>query len=120
DAFGSNNLLAKMKEGGRTDNTERLFRLGGKVTLDMGMVDALKGLTITANANVKERDGYRMVRATTITMYDWDGETQKPNNIFYQTPLSGTSVAYTYANNVYSTYGLFANYNRKMGLNTLA
>ena len=82
DAFGSNNLLAKLIQGGRTNNTETFFRLGGKVTFDMGFIKPLQGLSFSANANMKERKGWKVERSTTVTMYDWNGETGKPNNIF--------------------------------------
>ena len=112
DAFGTNNILSKLIEGGRTNNTESIFRLGGKVTFDMGFFKPLEGLTFSANANVKERKGWKVVRNTTETMYDWAGETGKVNNIFFQTALSNRGVADTYANNLYTTYGTFANYKK--------
>lgn len=120
DAFGSNNLLAKLIQGGRTNNTETFFRLGGKVTFDMGFIKPLQGLSFSANANMKERKGWKAERSTTVTMYDWNGETGKPNNIFYQTPLSGRYVADTYATDLYTTFGAFANYKKAIQEHHLA
>ncbi len=112
DAFGTNNILCKLIEGGRTNNTENIFRAGGKLTVDMGFFKPLKGLIFSANANMKERKGFKVQRNTTETMYDWAGETGKVNNIFFQTALSNRAVADTYSNNLYTTYGTFANYNK--------
>ena len=120
DAFGTNNILSKLIEGGRTNNTESIFRVGGKLTIDMGFFKPLQGLTLSANANIKERKGWKVVRNTTETMYDWAGETGKVNNIFFQTALSNRGVADTYSNNLYSTYGSFANYNKTLNGHHLA
>ncbi|MCX6236388.1 MAG: SusC/RagA family TonB-linked outer membrane protein [Bacteroidia bacterium] len=120
DAFGTNNILSKLIEGGRTNNTESIFRLGGKVTFDMGFFKPLQGLTFSANANVKERKGWKVVRNGTETMYDWAGETGKVNNIFFQTALSNRGVADTYSNNLYTTYGTFANYDKTIQNHHLA
>jgi TonB-linked SusC/RagA family outer membrane protein len=80
----------------------------------MGFFKPLEGLVLSANANVKERKGWKVVRNTTETMYDWAGETGKVNNIFFQTALSNRGAADTYSNNLYSTYGTFANYSKKL------
>ncbi|HZL11157.1 MAG TPA: SusC/RagA family TonB-linked outer membrane protein [Prolixibacteraceae bacterium] len=120
DAFGTNNLLSKLIEGGRTNNTESIFRLGSKLTLDMGFIKPLQGLTFSANANMKERKGWKVVRRTTETMYDWNGELGKPNNIFFQTALSNRNVENTYANSLYTTYGAFANYKKTIQNHNLA
>jgi TonB-linked SusC/RagA family outer membrane protein len=114
DGFGSNNILAKLTQGGRTNSTESILRLGGKVTLDMGFVKALKGLTFTANANIKDRKGWKVERGTTVTMYDWAGEYKLANNIYFQTKPTDTYVTDTYGNDLYQSYGVFGNYDRKI------
>lgn len=79
DDFGHNNLLAKLKEGGRINNREDIFRLGGKVTLDVSKW--VKGLSFSANGNLRMRNQKKTERQTTVTMYDWEG------NVTNQTAL---------------------------------
>jgi len=115
DAFGSNNLLAKQMLGGTTTSTESFTRLSGKVTFDMGFISQLKGLSFSANGAIKERKGWLVQRNTQVTMYDWNGELQKPNNIFFQTAPSNLAVQDTYGSNLYQNYGLQGNYIKAFG-----
>ena len=114
DVFGSNNILAKLIEGGQTVVKENLFRLSGKLSLDMGFVDFLKGLSFSVNANVRERIGQKNIRNSTITLYDWDGELGKVNNIFSQSTPANLSEQDYYYNTFYYTTGAFANYTKKI------
>lgn len=122
DAFGTNNILAKLKEGGQNTNKEEIFRLGGKMTIDLGFIT--KGLSVTANANIHDRKGLDKDRAATVTMYDWGthvdangnvvdgGPIGKIDNIYFQTPQSNTSIAVTNRRTFYRNYGGFVNYVR--------
>jgi TonB-linked SusC/RagA family outer membrane protein len=71
DVFGFNNILAKLDQGGRTKNREQIFRLGGKVTLDLSKY--VKGLSFNYNGNISSRVGNKTTRTTSNTLYDWDG-----------------------------------------------
>ncbi|PWJ57935.1 TonB-linked SusC/RagA family outer membrane protein [Dyadobacter jejuensis] len=120
DAFGSNNLLAKLIEGGRINNTETFFRLAGKATIDMGFIRPLAGLSLTANANIKERNGIEIERGNQVTMYDWEGELGKPDNIFFQTKPNDLYVTNTNTRNLYNSYGGFLNYNKSLSGHNLS
>jgi len=111
DIFGFNNMLAKLDEGGRTTSTEDIFRLGGKITLDLNKY--IKGLSFNANANIRQRFGSNVSRSTTVTMYDWDG------GISSQTKLADTNVKNTTNNSLYQTYGAFGNYTNAFGKHTI-
>ncbi|MDL2208218.1 TonB-dependent receptor [Parabacteroides sp. OttesenSCG-928-O15] len=120
DTFGNNNLVAKMVEGGRINDTEEILRLGGKVTIDLGMIT--KGLSVTGNANVRLRKHDKVERQTRVTMYDWSGETTSADgnpdyslgtgSINSQTADKDRWVKNTYENVMYQTYGGFLNYTR--------
>jgi TonB-linked SusC/RagA family outer membrane protein len=114
DAFGTNNMLAKLYEGGQTKNQETFFRAGGDLTIDMSFIRPLAGLTFNGSANMRERSQNLAKRGTQVTMYDWDGETAKPNNIFYQTPLSDMYAENTFAKSFYTNYRFQADYKRKI------
>lgn len=102
DDFGGNNLLAKLNEGGRRNNREDIFRLGGKVTLDLNK--HVKGLSFSANGNVRMRNHNDVERATTITMYDWDGK------ITSQTAPKDKWMKQTHEDVMFQTYGVFGTY----------
>ncbi len=123
DVFGTNNILAKLKEGGTNTNKEEIFRLGGKVMVDLGFLT--QGLSVTANANIHDRKGLKKERAATVTMYDWGthldennnvvegGPLGRPDNIYFQTAPSNTSITRTDARTFYQSYGGFVNYARE-------
>ena len=71
DTFGANNMLAKLDEGGRTKNKEEIFRLGGRINLDLDKY--VKGLSFNYQGNVSSRRGRKTARKTSVTMYDWEG-----------------------------------------------
>lgn len=122
DAFGTNNILAKLIEGGTNANKEEIVRIGGKITADLNFIT--KGLSATANANIHDRKGLKKNRAKQVTMYDWGthidengniaegGPLGRRDNIFYQTPLSQTYLERTDGRTLYQNYGGFVNYIR--------
>ena len=124
DAFGTNNILAKLKEGGTNTNKEEIIRIGGQLKLNLDFIT--KGLSATANANIHDRKGLNKKRAKRVTMYDWDthvdengnivegGPLGRENNIYYQTPLSNTYIERTDARTLYQSYGGFLNYVREI------
>jgi len=121
DTFGNNNMLAKLKEGGRINDTEEVLRLGGKLTVDLGMIT--KGLSVTGNANVRLRKHLKIERQTRVKMYDWSGETtsedgnpdysQGTGSLNWQTSDNDRWVKNTFEDVLYQTYGGFVNYNRE-------
>ncbi|MDR2920487.1 MAG: TonB-dependent receptor [Tannerella sp.] len=121
DTFGNNNLVAKLKEGGRKNDTEEILRLGGKITIDLGMLT--KGLSITGNANFRLRKHLMIERQTKVTMYDWSGETKTADgnpdynlgtgSIASETKPDQHFVKNTFEDVMFQTYGGFVNYNRE-------
>lgn len=119
DTFGGNNLLAKLDEGGRTNNTEELLRLGGKLTLDLNKL--VKGFTLSGSANVRMRHHKNIARQTHVTMYDWSGETQTADGnpdyslgtgaVKTQSKDTDCWVKNTREEVLYQTYSAFINYN---------
>ncbi len=123
DTFGGNNLLAKMVEGGRTNNTEEIIRLGGKLTLDLDKY--VKGLSIQTSANFRIRHHKNIARQTHVTLYDWAGETTSLDGYPDYSLGSGAVnsataddncwVKNTLEESFYQTYNALLNYNRTFG-----
>ncbi|SFD09516.1 TonB-linked outer membrane protein, SusC/RagA family [Algibacter lectus] len=108
DIFGANNLLAKLDEGGRTVNREEIFRLGAKITLDLNQY--VEGLSLTYNGNMSSRNGTRMERTTSVTMYDWDGNVSST-----PTSLLNSGVKYFDTDIRFQNHVLQANYLKSIG-----
>lgn len=123
DTFGNNNLVAKMVEGGRSNNTEEIIRLGGKLTLDLNKY--VKGLSLQTSANFRIRHHKKIERQTHVTMYDWAGETtsvdgypdysQGSGSIHSQSSDNDCWVKNTLEETFYQTYNALLNYNRTFG-----
>lgn len=121
DTFGNNNLLAKLIEGGRKNDTEELLRFGEKLTLNLDKLT--KGLSVNGSANVRIRKHWLVERQAKVTMWDWSGEKATANGLPDYTRTSGsinsqTSDANAWVKNTYEdvffqTYNAFANYNRE-------
>ncbi|MDP2890725.1 MAG: TonB-dependent receptor [Bacteroidota bacterium] len=121
DTFGNNNMLAKLIEGGRTNNTEELFRLGGKLTLNLDKLT--EGLSVSGSANARIRKHWLVERQAKVTLYDWSGEKASSNGLPDYTRTSGSInsqttdanawVKNTYEDVFFQTYNAFANYNRE-------
>lgn len=127
DTFGNNNMLAYLKEGGRTNNTEEMLRLGGKLTLNFAKL--VKGLSFSTSANFRIRHGKNIARQTHVTLYDWAGETtswdgysdysQGSGSVHYTTGDNTTWVKNTLYDTFYQTYNAIFNYNNTFGDHTI-
>lgn len=123
DTFGNNNLVAKMVEGGRSNNTEEIIRLGGKLTLDLNKY--VKGLSLQTSANFRIRHHKKIERQTHVTMYDWAGEktsvdgypdySQGSGSVSSQSSDNDCWVKNTLEETFYQTYNALLNYNRVFG-----
>ena len=128
DTFGNNNLVAKMVEGGRSNNTEEIIRLGGKLKIDLDKY--VKGLSFEGSANFRIRHHKMIERQTHVTMYDWAGEKVSidgypdyslgSGSINSQTNDESCWVKNTLEDTFYQTYNALANYNRTFGEHTLS
>ncbi|MRT93760.1 SusC/RagA family TonB-linked outer membrane protein [Ancylomarina sp. 16SWW S1-10-2] len=106
--WGSNNVIAKLKDGGRTETEQEIFRLGGSLKLDLDKY--VEGLSFTYKGNVSSRRSDKTIRKTTITVWDWESE----NSIVNPT-LAGTSANVNLSKVVFQNHVLQANYKRSFG-----
>ena len=128
DTFGNNNLVAKMVEGGRSNNTEEFIRLGGKLKIDLDKY--VKGLSFEGSANFRIRHHKKIERQTHVTMYDWAGETVSIDGLPDYSLGSGAVnsrstddscwLKNTLEDTFYQTYNALANYNRTFGEHTVS
>lgn len=128
DTFGGNNVLAKLIEGGRSNNTEEIVRLGGKITLDFNKY--IKGLSFQTSANFRIRHHKKIERQTHVTLYDWAGETtsidgypdysQGGGSVWSETSDENCWVKNTLEDSFYQTYNALLNYNRTFGNHNVA
>ena len=110
DLWG-NNPLCKLDEGGRNTTIDKIFRLGGKITLDLDKY--VKGLKFTYLGNISSRGRNKTSRKTQRTMYDWDG------NISVQDQMSSTSVKVELEEIFFQNHVIQGNYNRSFGKNNI-
>lgn len=128
DTFGGNNVLAKLIEGGRSNNIEEIVRLGGKITLDFNKY--IKGLSFQTSANFRIRHHKKIERQTHVTLYDWAGETtsidgypdysQGGGSVWSETSDENCWVKNTLEDSFYQTYNALLNYNRTFGNHNVA
>ncbi|MCL5128555.1 TonB-dependent receptor [Algibacter sp. L4_22] len=112
DNFGGNNPLAYLKEGGRVKNRTNVFRLGGKVTLDLDKY--VEGLSFSYFGNIAMTQSRKNKTWKPVTMYDWQGiETSTP------TTLGNAKLEVTEADYVFQNHIFQANYNRSFGKHNL-
>ncbi len=128
DTFGNNNMLAYLKEGGRTNNTEEFIRLGGKLTVSLDKW--VKGLSFNTSANFRIRHGKNIARATHVTLYDWAGESTSWDGYPDYSQQSGSVHMTSNDNNCYvknriydtfyQTYNALINYDNTFGNHHIA
>lgn len=127
DTFsGERNVLSQLIEGGHTNDTEEILRLGGKLTIDLGKIT--KGLSFNTNANFRIRKHLKIERRTRVTNYDWAGESKNGTPMANATtglPYKASAdkdcwVKNTFEDAFYQTYGGFLNYSRLFGNHNVA
>lgn len=108
DQFGGNNPLAALDEGGRTTNNQELFRLGGRITLDLNQY--VEGLSGSYFGNFTSRNQRTNARKTSVTMYSWEGDVT-----FTPTTLLNSSINVTENDYIFQNHVFQLNYNRNFG-----
>lgn len=109
------NPIAAIKEGGNTDDQSESFRIGGKLTWDLGFIT--KGLSIYGTANMKFNTSAKRIVTKEYNVYKAgevvNGEID-PNNTPVASVINNnnSSVDERWGRNSYQTYGGFADYNR--------
>lgn len=112
DNFGGNNSLAYLDEGGRTKNNDEIFRLGGKITLDLN--EYVEGLSLSYAGNFRSKNNNKTTRTTSVTMYDWEG-----NVTFTPTTLLNSSVKIETQKRLFQNHVFKADYNRDFGKHSI-
>ena len=112
DNFGGNNPLAYLKEGGRVINRTNVFRLGGKISVDLDKY--VEGLAFSYFGNIAMTQSRKNKTWKPVTMYDWEGnETSTPTTLF-NSKLEVTEADYVFQNHTFQI-----NYNRSFGNHNL-
>ncbi|WP_434035573.1 SusC/RagA family TonB-linked outer membrane protein [Formosa sp. 4Alg 33] len=112
DNFGGNNSLAYLDEGGRTKNNDEIFRLGGKINFDFDKY--VKGLSFYYQGNFSSKNNHKTTRTSTVTMYDWFGNTTSTPTTLLNSSVKEESQKQIFQNHVFQL-----NYNRTFGNHTL-
>lgn len=113
DIFGGNNILSRLDQGGRTITDEKIFRLGGKLILDLDKY--VKGLSFTYFGNVSSRNGLRSERKKSVTNYTWDGNLGVTGNTLLNSYIKLYETRIDFQNHV-----LQANYAFSIGKNNFS
>jgi TonB-linked SusC/RagA family outer membrane protein len=99
DDYGYRNPVASTKSGGRDNNKEGILRLNSRISAKL-----FDGFTLSANAAVVNRQGWRTRYNQTYKLYNWLGSlttsVQNPN----------PEIIENIANTNYETYGGFMDY----------
>lgn len=111
--WGNNNILAQLKERGRTVTEQEVFRLGGTINADLEKY--IKGLSFRYMGNISSRRSDKTIRKTTSTVYNWDGTASITNP-----SLANTSVNVNLTKVLFQNHVFQANYKRSIGDNNFA
>ncbi|WP_299780769.1 SusC/RagA family TonB-linked outer membrane protein [uncultured Formosa sp.] len=112
DNFGSNNPLAFLKEGGRVKDRTNIFRLGGKITLDLDKY--IEGLNFSYFGNISITENRKNKTWKPVTMYDWEGNVTGTPTTLVNSKLEVTEADYVFQNHIFQL-----NYNRSFGNHNL-
>ncbi len=115
DNFGGNNVVAHLKEGGRTKNYDYMLRLSGKLSIDLSFINkALKGLSFYTKGSIRQYHQNKSEQTHKIQMYSWD-DTDGPN-LDYGGAVGSQAkeerLTETNARALYQLYEFFLNYDR--------
>lgn len=106
DTFGGRNPIAETRLGGDTESVEEIFRLNGKVILDLSRwVD---GLSVTGSTAFRSRKGWKTAVQKQYSLYDWTS-----TNVTY-TKYSPGRIEETIGQTTYQNHGLFVDYNKSI------
>ncbi|REA60932.1 hypothetical protein DSL64_13605 [Dyadobacter luteus] len=104
DDYGQRNPYAMVKEGGRVNNAEGIFRLNTRLSAEI-----LKGLKISGTAGIVQRNGWKSSYNRTYQLFNWLGT--QVNSTQYPDPEIVENIAIT----LYQNYGAFVDYNKVIG-----
>ncbi|MGI6231855.1 MAG: SusC/RagA family TonB-linked outer membrane protein [Prevotella sp.] len=116
--FGGNNPLAHLAQGGKTKTNGYMFRLSGKVTVDLDFISpALKGLSFYAKGSIRQYHENKKVQSHKIQMYDWDDDNGLSTGNGAATGSRANREFLREGNTraLYQLYEYFLNYDRTFG-----
>ena len=119
DNFGGNNVAAHLAEGGRTVTNGYMFRLSGKMTVDLSFINpVLKGLSAYAKGSIRQYNENKKIQSHKIQMYTYydvaDGP-QTTNGATTGSRANKESLTEGNTRALYQLYEFFLNYNRTFG-----
>lgn len=118
DNFGGNNVVAHLKEGGRTKKYDYLFRLSGKINIDLSFISpVLEGLSFYAKGSIRQQNSYTTTQSHKIQLYSWD-DTEGPvttNGATTGSKAKEEKLTEYNSRSLYQLYEYFLNYDRTFG-----
>lgn len=124
DNFGGNNVVAHLTEGGRNVTNGYMFRLNGKITVDLSFINpVLKGLSAYAKGSIRQYNENHKTQSHKIQMYTYDDVTDGPqtsNGATTGARANKESLTERNTRALYQLYEFFLNYNRTFGKHNVA
>ncbi|MGN0281970.1 MAG: SusC/RagA family TonB-linked outer membrane protein [Prevotella sp.] len=112
DNFGGNNVVAHLTEGGRAKTNNYMFRLSGKVSVDLSFINpVLKGLSVYAKGSIRQFNYNKRENGHKVNTYDY--YTDEPFRIASKANQEQVWEANSRA--LYQLYEYFINYDRTFG-----
>ena len=72
DNFGGNNVLAHLHDGGKTVTHDYMFRLSGKLTVDLSFINpVLNGLSFYTKGSIRQFNSNKKAQSHAIQLYDY-------------------------------------------------
>ena len=119
DNFGGNNVVAHLTEGGRTITNGYMFRLSGKMTVDLSFINpVLKGLSVYAKGSIRQYNENKKAQSHKIQMYSYYDVAEGPqitNGATTGSRANKESLTEGNTRALYQLYEYFLNYNRSFG-----
>ncbi len=115
DNFGGNNVLAHLKEGGKTVTHDYMVRLSGKLTVDLSVIHpALKGLNAYAKGSIRQYNSNKKAQTHKLQLYDYYTD-EVTNGAQTGSQAKIESLTETNTRALYQLYEFFLNYDRTFG-----
>lgn len=123
DNFGGNNVVAHLKDGGRTETNSYMLRLSGKATVDLSFIhSSLKGLSFYAKGSIRQFNENKKAQTHKVQMYTWDDtnglSTENGANTASNAKIE--SLTETNTRSLYQLYEYFLNYDHTFGKHHVA
>ena len=115
DNFGGNNVLAHLHDGGKTVTHDYMFRLSGKLTVDLSFINpVLNGLSFYTKGSIRQFNSNKKAQSHAIQLYDYYTD-EVTNNAQVGSRSKIEQLTETNTRALYQLYEFFLNYDRKFG-----